>query len=541
MVPPTKVIDFSDLTRPSLWEKILPDRHATFFLVGDELKNSAAPSEASLVIASQENWLKLVELLENKQLSPAIPLLVLVDNGEPPELPKPYDNTCFIDYLPLPAHQQLLAKRVALLMKINKTMAVTKAQTATMDRHLTTLYSRDGLTGLFNRRHLTIHLQEIFKQAREDSLDLALLLINIDYFNSINRLHGLKFGDAILNQMAARLTEHTRRDDTCYRFSGEDFLVLMPNTNLATATELAHELYTICTNQPFGSAHQKKFITVSIGIAALQENQPADHEELICMAESALFSAKAEGRNRIRCYANQQFQSSLSPQQSIANVNETLCRILEKTRQSAISSMQLLARNVAGPEHQDHIDKTLQLFDLLGAELNLPEHHMQTFHNAAALYNSFRFLIHRDLLNKPTSLTDNDWKTIADLPFRLAEVTDMFAYFANEKEVLQNHCERFDGDGYPLGLKGDQIPFAARLFNIVNSVAAMSADRPFRSRLTPREIIEELQKEAGGQFDPQLVVQVMHLIKKHQILDISDDFINKIVQDIASAGTDNKQ
>lgn len=529
------LIGFSDLANPALWNELLSTRNSTILLVAEDIVGDAVPEKTNLVIATETNWEDLLLLLKSRRLPATCPILVLVTNAAPPRLPANLNNNWFLDFLALPIHRQLLVERIVFLAKINQTMAITQAQSATMDKHLTTLYSRDGLTGLFNRRHLTIHLQEIFKQSGEKSQDLSLLLINIDYFNSINRLHGLQFGDAILNQMAARLTQHTRPDDSCYRFSGEDFLVLMPDTDLDTASQLAKELNAVCTAQPFGNTSQKKYITISIGLASLRTHRPVDHEELICMAESALFTAKAEGRNRIRHYEIQYVPKTLSAQQSILSLNETLSRILEKTRRSAIASIQLLARNVAGPEHQDHIDKTLQLFDLLGAEMNLPEHHIQTFHNAAALYNSFRFLVHRDLLSKESNFSSSDREILSDLPFRLAEITDMFAYFNNEKEVLQNHCERYDGSGYPLGLKGKAIPFGARLFNLINSVAAMSADRPYRTRLTPKEIVEELRLEAGRQFDPDLVIQVLQLIKRHNFFNISADFIDKISNHISSS------
>lgn len=485
-------------------------------------------STASLVIIDEKYIDELKALWEKGVLDSNVPILILSHHGNPlPFTVSTYEHR-LVDFLSLPTTLGHFHHRIFFLNRLRQLSVENHNHATTMTRQLAALYSRDGLTGLFNRRHLTNQLREIFVAAQKEGTQLSILLLNIDYFNNINKSLGFHFGDNLLNNMAARLTENTREVDSCYRFSGEDFIVLMPGADLATSNQVAEQLSKSCAEKPFAYGNQKKFITVSIGLASLKDHRPADDEEFICMAETALFMAKAEGRNRIKVYAPPVENGYGSPKKTMSYLNENLSRILEKTRRSAIASLQLLAKTVAGPVHQDHIDKVSRFIDLLGEQLGLPEHHIQTFHNSATLYNSFRFLLHNDILSKPGQLSASEYKLMSDLPFKLAEVTDMFDYFSHEKGVLQNHCERYDGSGYPNGLKGDEIPLGARIFNIVNSLAAMSAERPYRRNFTPREILEELCREAGKQFDPRLVLHILQMIEKNRVLEINTEYISRL-------------
>jgi HD-GYP domain-containing protein (c-di-GMP phosphodiesterase class II) len=216
----------------------------------------------------------------------------------------------------------------------------------------------------------------------------------------------------------------------------------------------------------------------------------------------------------------------------MAFLKETLQRIMEKTRSSAIASVQLLAKNVAGPEHQTHAATVASYITLLGRQMGLPSQHIEVFHNAITLCNSFRSLLHSDMISKPVQLSFKERQIINDLPFKLTELTDMFDYFAKEREVLLCQGERYDGSGYPDGLKGDEIPLGARIFSIIDAVAAMNAERPYRRKLTPEEIVGELRKEAGKQFDPFLVAEVLTVIRKNHLLDLDDSFLELARQDL---------
>ncbi len=460
------------------------------------------------------------EFLQTTRAPEAVPILYLGNEVQIQRLFEFNQITRFLDYLTLPISVELFLHKLQILSRVYKLSIENKTQTTNLNQQLKIFHNRDGLTGLFTRRHLTDQLQTIMNSSRKENKELSLLILNIDYFNNVNKFYGLEFGDFLLNAMAARLTSTTPDSATCYRFSGEDFVVLLPETDIKSAIEVAEKVNKICSETPFGDGNLTASITLSVGISSLKEHLPKNHTEFLCMAETALFGAKANGRNRTQTYSQHGESGNFSAQHNLAILKENLNKILDRTRSSAISSLQLLTSSIAEPGHQEHIDMVSKYLDLFAEELRLPEHYIQTFRNSITLYSSFRCLLHKDIYSKPEKLSPEERRIIQDLPFKLNELVDMFDYFANERSILLGHCERFDGSGYPLGLERDEIPLGARIFHIVDALAAMNGDRPYRKRLTPRQILEEFFDGAGTQFDPQLVGQIFSMIEKYRLIEV---------------------
>ena len=491
-----------------------------------------APEElrkATLILVT-EHFPDFEALLDHPILPPSTPILVLGSGQHLPATVLRPRQQRLLDFLVVPASLEILEQRLAFLSRVQRVSSEHQANAATLDRQLNALASRDGLTGLYNRRHLTGNLKKHMDEALHHGEDLCLLLFNIDFFKAVNKTSGQQYGDFILNEMAARLKQATRPNDGCYRFSGEDFVVLMPKTSLAEAKRISEHIRRACFDKPFTYGANSQKITVSMGLSSLAEHCPASHDDFINMAETALFLAKARGRDRIQIYKPRKDSGEIDPRQSMAFLKDSLTRILEKTKNSAVASVQLLARYVAGPESQDHANTVSTLITLLGQQLRLPEGHLDTFRNAIALCSSFRSLLHNDLISRPQALSTEERKLLEDLPFKLIELTDMFDYFASEREVLLCYGERWDGTGHPQGLKGDEIPLAARIFALLDALAAMTADRPHRPRLTPLEILAELGRQAGRQFDPALVLALYQVIEDHHLLDVDGQALEQARQ-----------
>ena len=521
ILPPTQVIN----TREAVRALIEPIYQNIFYFDSVVEPNREMYKNAKLIIVSSEPE-QVSTLLNQTDLPELTPILVLGIESAPPDFLVYRGKARFIDYLVLPVSQDLLFHKIYFLQQVQTVAVEHHTNTTILSKQLNALLTRDGLTGLLNRRQLTINLLQEFQAAQEHGTELCLLIFNIDNFNKINKAAGLQFGDFILNEISARLTLSTRKIDSCYRFSGEDFIVLIPGTTLQDARQTAKKIRKACSGKPFNDGLKKQSVTISLGVASLQTHEPATGDEFISMAETALFMAKAEGRNRVQIFSHKGDSGEYSPQKSFAVLKETLNRILAKTKVSAISSLQLLTRNVVGPEHQNHITTVSSYVTLLGKQLNLPEYHITTFQNAVTLFSSIRFLLHNDLISKPEKFTNIERNIINDLPVKLTEITDMFDYFANERTILRCYNERYDGTGKPHGLKGDEIPLGSRLFNIIDSLAAMSSERPFRKKLAPRKIISELIKEAGKQFDPTLVLQILTLIEEKKLLELEPNLLN---------------
>lgn len=406
-------------------------------------------------------------------------------------------------------------------------------QQQSMKQHqefLDVLASRDGLTGLFNRRHLNKVLLDEFEQRLKRHQDLCLLITDLDYFNELNKTSGRSYGDFVLNDFAARLTINTQPEGICFRFSGEAFVALLPNVALIDAITIAENIRTHLIEKPFIRGVEERLITISVGIVSLLDHRPDDPDEFITMAERALFLAKSEGRDRVVAYRPVAENPPNASHQSIVFLKETLTKIFERTRTSAVSSLQLLAKDIAGEKNKHHIKNVKTYVELLGQHLNLADPIIQTFKNAFTLHSSIRFLLHNEMINKVEKFSPGDRQVMNDFPYKINEITQLFDYFSNERDVLLHHGERYDGSGYPEGLRGAEIPLGARIFGIVDALAAMGSDRPHRKRLEAAEIIKELTNEAGKQFDPYLVIKILEIIKAHQLLEIDADSIDVSIE-----------
>lgn len=484
----------------------------------------------SLIVVSEDRT-DLAQLLKNLDIPSYLPILIIGHATTSLEELLQHRSARTIDYLRLPFSPEYFLFKLQMLEHLRNLGEEHHRNVQTHNDFLDKLSTRDGLTGLYNRRQLSKILTDEFFKAREEGSELSLIILDIDYFNEINKSAGHNFGDFVLNEISARLTKATRKEDICFRFSGEDFVILMPRADLPQALKTAEKLRLACASKPFSNGTTKKHITVSIGIASYRKHHPDNQDEFLSMTETALYMAKAEGRNRCNIFSPLE-ANRYSAEKNLASLKVTISRILDKTRNSAISSLQLLAKDLAGAEHHDHIQNVSYYISLLGDRLGLPATLIRTFQNAITLHTSIRFLLHNDIISKQNRFSIEERKKMDQFPYKLAEITEVFDYFANERSILLYHGEHFDGNGYPEGLKGDEIPLGARIFNIVDALAAMASDRPFRTRLEPRAIIEELTNEAGKQFDPFLVLKVFDIIQENKLFDLDDDFIDTMRADL---------
>lgn len=175
--------------------------------------------------------------------------------------------------------------------------------TASLQDELKTQASRDPLTNLFNRRALEETAIKAIGLSRRSGRPVALMLMDLDRFKAINDQHGHKVGDQVLVAFAQHLNDHSRVPDLICRFGGEEFLVLLPDTNLAEAQQIAERIRNSWQDKSIPTEKTVVQVTVSIGIAELQHNKEENLFDLVDRADQALYQAKEQGRNRVKSWA----------------------------------------------------------------------------------------------------------------------------------------------------------------------------------------------------------------------------------------------
>ena len=525
------------------------DYELMFGSPSDSIGEVALEHDISLVIWEVESPDKKINT-RDLSLSDSLPLLIIAPDPN-------IENHAFdpgefvtVDYLQSRSTQKTVEKKLIHLLQVrqlhldlaraNKTIDKLEKRITELNKSLNghnefldLISRRDGLTGLHNRRYFNEMCKDFFSNSSKREDELSLAIVNVDYFSEINRSCGQDFGDFVLNELSARLTSLSREKDLCFRLSGEEFAILMPATSAEGAWQIGERLRITCEKKTFDNNYCSRKITISVGISSLQKHHPNSHEELINMADHALFYAKSEGRNRTKLYIPIDRDSFGTSEKNFKILQDTISRILGKTKLATLRSLQLLAQGIMEKEENDRIRQTQEFAELLGTRLGFTPTLIETFKNSISLVSSMRYLLHNDMISQNRPLNREEWDILTDFPYKATQLVEIFEYFSGEKTILRYHGERFDGSGYPEGLKGEQIPIGARVFHLVNSFAAMLSDRPYRKKLSPEEALQELAAKAGSQFDPLLVMKLIDVIEEKGILgdDVKDlENTRKIIQ-----------
>ncbi|MBF0225162.1 MAG: diguanylate cyclase [Desulfobacterales bacterium] len=365
--------------------------------------------------------------------------------------------------------------------------------------------TRDELTGLYNRRFMNEVLNHEFSRAKRYGTDLSCLLIDLDFFKNINDSFGHIFGDFVLKEFAQTIIKFVRESDSPFRYGGEEFLILLPNTSLEGAKSTADKIRKHFESKIYEDENSKATVTISIGVCSLQAHNPKEPKDMLSYTDKALYGAKAEGRNRVKVFLDKSNEESSEEKEGkvLKYFKDKLLAVLEKTKQASISSLELMVRDMGIERVAEH-KKMLRYIEHVGIKLNLPGTVIESIKRATSLHHCFNNLLKETLL-KETELTENERAKIKDHPYMMSDLIGLFDFFSNERSILLYHHEKFDGSGYPEKLKGSEIPFGARIFAIAEALSSMISDRPYRKKLSLPEIISELTKNAGTQFDPMLV------------------------------------
>lgn len=185
------------------------------------------------------------------------------------------------------------------LDKKNTHLRQALAKQKEMEQKLLQLCIVDDLTGLYNRRQLTHALRQAFQESVRYHKKLSCFMLDLDHFKKVNDTHGHAFGDFVLKEFSQRIKNSLRDTDIAFRYGGEEFFILLPETTLQEAETVALRIVESCGTTPFEDAGISDIITVSVGIASFHKCNPENPEDLIAHADNMLYKAKKAGRNRV--------------------------------------------------------------------------------------------------------------------------------------------------------------------------------------------------------------------------------------------------
>jgi diguanylate cyclase (GGDEF)-like protein len=364
--------------------------------------------------------------------------------------------------------------------------------------------THDRLTGIPNRETLLAVLTSEVERAARHYKALSVAFIDIDRFKPINDTYGHNSGDAVLRQVAGLIADSVRASDTFGRYGGEEFMLILPETLPDEAIGLAEELRALVMQEPLRIANgQSITATISIGIAGGRGSE-LQLDMLVDRADAAMYAAKSLGRNRTYLFRDLDEEA---PVRRAPISSERRAQATAIGRWASDTATQALASVLSPqPHHRGRpSDMIAALATGMGIEMGLPEEEIERIRIAALLHDLGKIAIPDEILDKPSTLTDAEWQAIGEHP-RIGQV--ILEQASNLREaipVVLHHHERYNGGGYPHGLRGNEIPLGARIVAVADAYHAMVHERPYKDALTHEEALAELRRHGGTQFDPNVV------------------------------------
>jgi len=345
----------------------------------------------------------------------------------------------------------------------------------------------DPLTGLGNHRSFHERLQRELVAAEEEGTSLALCLVDFDNLKSVNDRFGHPVGDLVLGQVASRL----RQGGESFRLGGDEFAVLLPRQDEPQATAVARSIVERVAALDVEGVGP---VTVSAGVATYPMHG-SGRDELIRLADSALYWAKKDGKNRVRAYAAEAILR--------ANLDQLVDTPDRAAQYRAAESLAKAVdeRDAYTGSHSQRVgDYSARIARRLGAD----EPAVELTRLAGNLHDLGKLAVPEDVLRKSSSLSEAERLMLERHPQIGFKMLESLGVEPVAEWVLHHH-ERWDGAGYPNRLAGDQIPLVARIIFVADAYDAMTSDRAYRQAIAQRDALAELERCAGTQFDPAVV------------------------------------
>ena len=334
------------------------------------------------------------------------------------------------------------------------------------EERLNYLSFHDPITGLHNR---TYYERELKRLDNGNDYPISVISLDADGLKIVNDTMGHSMGDEFLKNLGQTLKRSLRDSDILARVGGDEFIVFLPDTDKPTAERIVERIRKniILHNQE----NQTLPLRVSLGLETA-ESRADSLEEILKRADEIMYNNKFFQKKNSQSQILDSFMASLEKRDYVS---------------------------------QGYAERLFRLFAKVSQSSRLPSGTLKALALLAQVHDLGYATIPESILSKPAPLNDEEWKVIRLHPEKGSRIASVFPNLVDIAELIMKHHERWDGRGYPLGLKGKEIPIECRILAVVDSFDAMIKEKPYRKAFSKLEAIKELQRCSGTQFDPEIV------------------------------------
>jgi diguanylate cyclase (GGDEF)-like protein/putative nucleotidyltransferase with HDIG domain len=401
----------------------------------------------------------------------------------------------------------------------------------------------DGLTGVKTHRYLMETLSQEWKRSTRANRPFSLVLMDLDRFKFVNDFYGHLEGDVVLQRVGHILEQNCRRSDVVARYGGDEFVILMPETSVEQARQLASKLRGWIASDPL---LRDKNITASFGIAGFPVHGSTP-QELIQVADSSMYLSKHQGGNSVSSAEQTDPNDTKRWKKDVleAYLGVTLKRLfstgpeafdeiyrrLEQFTRSlteqgqgntellppaVVDTVTSLALAIDAKDHytQGHSQKVSAYAVMIAEALGMDPSEVEEIRLAGLLHDIGKVGIPEPILNKSGPLDATEWETMKTHTELGAKILEPLEAMKRIRLMVRHHHEFYDGTGYPDRMEGERIPHGARVIAIADAYDTITSERTYKKARTPEDAFLELERCASNQFDPSLVRVFIEVMRR---------------------------
>lgn len=409
-------------------------------------------------------------------------------------------------------------KRAQKILRLQNRLLQSKKDILEQKEEIGRISFVDPTSSCFNWRYFLKRGAQELSRAHRHAYDISFVATDIDNFRYINEMYGLEAGDFIIKELIVIIRDILRKEDILTRWREDEFFIILPYLARSNVAKVVKRIKDSVISKKFKYKKLSLTIRISIGVVSYPQDAVSNIQDVINALEKCLIAAKRKGGNTIVFYAPTRLKPTKSEKKE-ATIEELKGR-LEKLNallmQDLLGVIYGFARAIEAKDLYTgkHVEETALIAERIAQEFKLPEQEIEDIKHAAVLHDLGKVGIDQRILSKKGPLSGRERELVKNHPLIAVEILRTINALRGAMPAILYHHENWDGSGYPLGLKDDEIPLGARIVAISDAYHALISDRPYRKAYSKKEALEIIKKESGVHFDPRVVKIFLKVIKE---------------------------